>query len=381
MPGPTRAPSPRQLNRATLDRQCLLGRERIDVLDAIRRVVAVQAQEPASPYVVLWNRIEGFDPAELDRAFADRSVVKTPLMRITLHAVTADDYPPFHEAVTSILRAARLNDRRFTDTGLTTDDADALVDGLVEFGNEPRSKDEILAHLATVLGRAPEERLWWALRTYAPLIHSPVEPPWSFGRRPSYEAPPPGPDRPSVDDAVRRLIVRHLEGFGPATVDDVCQFTMLRKAIVRPAIEGLEADAEVVAVDGPFLDIPGGSIPADDTPAPPRLLAMWDNVLLAYADRSRVIPEEYRRHVIRTNGDTLPTVLVDGYVAGVWRPVDDGIEVTAFHDLDDDTWAALEVEAAALRAFLSDREPDVYSRYARWWDKLPPAERYVLARN
>ncbi len=58
---------------------------------------------------------------------------------------------------------------------------------------------------------------------------------------------------------------------------------------------------------------------------------MWDHVLLAYADRSRVIPPDYRKLVTRSNGDVLPTLLVDGYVAGVWRPVEGGIEATAFH--------------------------------------------------
>jgi len=56
----------RQLNRATLDRQMLLRRESMEVVDAVRRLVALQAQEPASPYLALWNRLADFDPAELD---------------------------------------------------------------------------------------------------------------------------------------------------------------------------------------------------------------------------------------------------------------------------------------------------------------------------
>ena len=88
--------TPRQLNRATLARQLLLEREPLGVVDAVRRIVAVQAQEAASPYIALWNRVAGFDPADLDAAFAEHSVVKATLMRITLHAVAADDYPDLH---------------------------------------------------------------------------------------------------------------------------------------------------------------------------------------------------------------------------------------------------------------------------------------------
>jgi hypothetical protein len=108
-------------------------------------------------------------------------------------------------------------------------------------------------------------------------------------------------------------------------------------------------------------------------------MAMWDSTLLAYADRSRIVPPEYRQLVTRVNGDVLPTLLVDGYVAGAWRPVDAGIEATAFHPLSEEAWDGLEAEARALTAFLTDREPMVHRRYAHWWDKLPRAEVRVLA--
>ena len=108
-------------------------------------------------------------------------------------------------------------------------------------------------------------------------------------------------------------------------------------------------------------------------------MAMWDSTLLAYSDRSRIIPPEYRTLVMRNNGDVLPTLLVDGYVAGVWRPVEGGIEASAFHRLTADDWNGLAAEARALVAFLADREPTVYRRYAHWWTKgLPNAEVRIL---
>ncbi|MDX3616994.1 DNA glycosylase AlkZ-like family protein, partial [Streptomyces europaeiscabiei] len=111
----------------------------------------------------------------------------------------------------------------------------------------------------------------------------------------------------------------------------------------------------------------------EDTPAPPRLMAMWDSTLLAYADRGRVLPPEYRKYVTRVNGDVLPTLLVDGYVAGVWRPVGGAIEATAFHPLPDPVWGALAEEAAALQVFLTARaDPTPYRRYNHWWAKPFP---------
>jgi winged helix DNA-binding protein len=370
----------RQLNRATLGRQLLLRRKRLDVVEAVRRAVALQAQEPASPYLALWNRLAGFDPAELDRAFADHSVVKGTLMRITLHAVDATDYSAFHEAMQPSLRAARLNDRRFRGTGLTTDDALALLPDVLKFAAKPRTNAEGEAWLDERIGVTPKPGVWWAFRQFGPLQHHATGGPWSFGPRPSYvaarnHAPP--EDR---DASVQWLVRRYLEGFGPASVQDIAQFSTMYRPPIREAVTAMAEALE--RFEGPegaeLFDVPGGLLPPEDSPAPPRLMAMWDSVLLASRDRVRVIPPDYRRLVIRSNGDVLPTLLVDGYVAGVWRPVEGGIEATAFHKLSKDDWRGLETEAAALVKFLAEREPLVYRRYARWWTSLPGAEVRVI---
>jgi hypothetical protein len=366
----------RQLNRATLARQLLLERQAVGAVDAVRAVCAIQAQSPASPYIALWNRVAAFDAADLDRAFADMRVVKATLMRITLHAVIADDYPAFHAAMAHHLRRARLDDGRFTSSGLSVADADALLTEILAFASEPRSNAQIEAMIDARLGPLPRPGPWWALRTFAPVVHAAAGGPWSFGDRPSYVASPLAPFRGSREDAVAILVRRYLQAFGPASRADIGQFTMLGQPIIRAALAAL-AD-ELVEVEGPagtrLIDVPGAAVPGDDTPAPPRLMAMWDSILLAYRDRGRVLPDGYRRLVIRSNGDTLPTVLVDGHVAGVWRPAPrnaGAIEVTAFHAFDNATWQALEDEARSLVGFLAGRQPDVYRRYARWWEGLP----------
>ena len=372
--------TPLQLNRATLARQLLLRREVLPVVDAVRRVVALQAQEPASPYLALWNRLAGFVADELDAAFADHSIVKATLMRITLHAVDVDDHATFHDAMQETLRPARFNDRRFRATGLSTGDADALVPAVLEFASQPRTNAEFDAFFEARFGPLPKPGPWWALRSVAPVSHAPTGGPWSFGRRPAYIAAPTRPPAGDREQSLQRLVWRYLEGFGPASVQDVAQFALLHRSTVRAALQAL--DGELVRLEGrdgvELFDVPGAPVPDEGTPAPPRLMAMWDSVLLAYADRSRIIPPEYRKLVMRSNGDVLPTLLVDGHVCGVWRPVDGGIEATAFHPLADDAWDGLAAEARQLIAFLADREPAVYRRYARWWTDLPTADVHVL---
>ncbi|MFG2983641.1 winged helix DNA-binding domain-containing protein [Streptomyces sp. NPDC048258] len=372
------------LNRATLARQLLLDRESLDVADAMRRVVALQAQQPASPYIALWNRLNGFDPAGLDTAVAGHQLVKATLMRLTLHAVHAEDYRTFREAMEPTLRGSRLGDARFTASGLTADDAGVLVPDLLRYADRPRTSAEIGGWLAERLGAPMESGAQRMLRQYAPLWHARTGGPWSFETRPSYVAAGALPVLADPDVAagsLQALIRRYLEGFGPASVADMAQFALVQRARVRAAVSALADGLEqLTGPDGTVLyDVPGAPRPAGDTPAPPRLMAMWDSILLAYADRGRVIPPAYRKHVTRMNGDVLPTLLVDGYVAGVWRPVEGGIEATAFHPLPGRVWEGLAAEAGSLVAFLATRDPKVYGRYGHWWAKgLPSAETRLL---
>jgi hypothetical protein len=376
--------SARQLNRATLQRQLLLERQKLTVVEAVRRIVALQAQEAASPYIALWNRIRNFDPAELDAAFASHAVVKAQLLRVTLHAVTADDYPPLHEAMQRTLRGARLHDRRFRSEGLTPEDADALIPPAVEYAANPRSNAEMEAWLVERYG-APKPFVWWALRQYGPFVHAVTGPPWSFGPRPAYTGAP-EQKRPNDPAASwRYLVLRYLDGFGPAGVADVGTFALLNRPPLHEAFASLEGSGEIVRAGThgklQLFDLPNRELPDEDAPAPPRLMAMWDSALLAYAERDRIIPPELRKHVIRSNGDVLPTLLVDGYVAGVWRPTDEGIEATALRPIARDDWRGLDAEARMLRTFLAAREPIIYRRYGRWWPVLPAGEARILGRD
>jgi len=368
----------RELNRATLARQLLLDRAPLSVTDAMRRVVALQAQQPASAYLALWNRLADFDPAELDEAFASHRVVRAQLMRVTMHAVHAQDHQVFREAMEPTLRASRLGDPRFRASGLTAEDADGLMSGLLDFADQPRTGPECEAWLAGRLGAPMPALAWRMLRQYAPLWHAPTDGPWLFGSR-AYVAARPRPvlADPDVSDlALQTLVRRYLEGFGPASIADMAQFAMVQRARVKAAVQALGGSLQ--QWEGPggtvLYDVPGAPLPAGDTPAPPRLMAMWDSTLMAYTDRSRVTPPGYRKLVRRMNGDVLPTLLVDGYVSGVWRAVQDGIEATAFHALDGFAWEGLAAEARALVPLLADREPGVYGRYHHWWAKLAGAE-------
>ncbi|MFF1506081.1 winged helix DNA-binding domain-containing protein [Streptomyces sp. NPDC058326] len=374
----------RALNRSTLARQLLLDRAPIGVEDAVRRVVALQAQQPGSPYVALWNRVADFDPVRLDGAVAGFEVVRSTLMRLTLHLVHAGDWRAFREGMEPTLRGSRLHDPRFKAAGFTAADADALLPELLAYAGEARTGAQLRARLEEARGGPVEAVVWRMIRQYAPLWHAPTGPPWSFGTAQAFVTAstlPVPADAEAATAGLATLLRRYLEGFGPASVPDMAQFTTAPRGKVREAVRVL--DGQLDRLEGPdgtvLYDVPGAPLPGEEVHAPPRLMAMWDSVLLAYADRGRVIPPAYRKHVIRVNGDTLPTLLVDGYVAGVWRPVAGGIEASAFHPLPAGVWEDLAAEARALGGLLTARDPGVYRRYDHWWAKgLPAVETRVL---
>ncbi|WP_307834448.1 DNA glycosylase AlkZ-like family protein [Paractinoplanes lichenicola] len=87
-----------------------------------------------------------------------------------------------------------------------------------------------------------------------------------------------------------------------------------------------------------------GELPDPETPAPPRFLPAFDNVVLGFDDRSRVIDDAHRR--LSVEGARF--VLVDGRVAGTWRPAQEDLQVTLFGP---DGADAVEEEGDQLRAW------------------------------
>ena len=300
----------RDLNRATLARQLLLERRRLSASAAIERLVGMQAQWPPSPYIGLWTRVEGFRRETLERALRRGDVLKPTVMRGTLHLVTARDYPVFYSA---------FRDMNAWSGPLHLERAVASVDGVRALSRKGRiNHAEILSHLRSAypgLEESDYPRLVFAVRRHAHLLHARETATWTTLPAATYEAS----DEPvAVDVTAARteLVHRYLRAFGPATKADIAAWSRLRVRGFEHALDGLPTYR---TEDGKTLyDTPRAPLPSADTPAPIRFLPKWDNVLLGFADRRRMISDELRRQVIGKNGDVAATVLVDGLVAGTW---------------------------------------------------------------
>jgi hypothetical protein len=334
----------RELNRATLARQLLLERKRLSPKALIERLVGMQAQWPPSPYVGIWTRTTNFRREALERDLARSAVVKATVMRQTLHLVTQRDY--------ALLRAA-LSETNFPWQSEAAAGLVPSVRALATAG--PVTTEEALAHLAGEHGLSgiDARRAWRAARVRAHVLHHHETALWR-GRPEGRFFALDEPDAHVPAEARAEILRRYLAAFGPASRRDIVAWSMMHVPEVQRSLDLLELRRFRDEQGRELLDVPRAPLPDAEIPAPVRFLPKWDNVLLAFADRTRVLPEKYRKTVIGTNGDVAQTFLVHGLVAGTWRVEKGRIVLDPFATLSGSTRAELKDEAERLEAFLAD---------------------------
>jgi hypothetical protein len=346
---------PRALNRALLERQMLLRRGRLTALRAIEHLAGMQAQAPNAPYVGLWTRLAGFRPADLAGLLTERAAVRTHLMRNTVHLVSARDCL----AAADLFRA--LHARRFASPPFASNVADVDLPALLDAGRallaeRPRTRAELGRLLAEHWpGREPAS-LAYAVTQVVPTVQVPPRGIWGATGPAAFTTTEAWLGRPPPPGAgPEGLILRYLAAFGPATVRDVQAWSGLTR--LREVAERLRPRLRTFR-DGEgreLIDLPGAPRPDPDTPAPPRFLPEYDNVLLSHADRTRVIPAPRSVPLPPGQGGTGGTVLIDGFWQATWKITRAQgaatLEVEAFGRLTRGQAAAVADEGARLLAF------------------------------
>ncbi|WP_046506529.1 winged helix DNA-binding domain-containing protein [Streptomyces odonnellii] len=351
----------RALNRATLARQLLLDRADIPVLDAVAHLGGLQAQEPQEPFTGLWSRLRAFDPAALDALLTGRSVVRTHLMRRTVHLVTADDVLAWRARHDAMLRQRVLGTYRRELDG--TDLAELAAAGrAVMADGEPRSMTELARALVgrwpapgpralgetlvaalIPMAQLPPRGLW---RARAGVRNVPLSS-W-LGR----EIDPPAPD--GTDPTGQALVRRYLAAFGPASSADLrawCGLAGLPAAVAAIREELVTFRDEQ---GRELLDLPNAPRPDPGTPAPVRFLPAFDNAILGYHDRGRIIDTPHRG--LSVTGARV--VLVDGRTAATWTTEAATVTITPLRDFTRAERTAVIEEGQSLASFLSDNDSD-----------------------
>lgn len=354
------------LNRATLARQSLLEPTDDTVETILERLVGMQAQTPHTAYIGLWTRMADFRGEQLSDLLDDRSAVRMALMRGTIHLVTARDawgLRPLVQPVMDRVQKSQFGKR------LAGVDLDAVVAmGRAFVDEQPRTFKALGDHL---LARWPDRDrfgLEQAVRTGVPLVQVPPRGLWGRSgpiAHTSIEAwlgEPPA-DLPSIDT----VVTRYVAAFGPVSVMDAqawCGLTKLGEVFerLRPSLIAFRDEA-----GRELFDLPDAPRPDPDTPAPPRFLYDFENLLLSYADRSRMIAPEVVRGIERTQ-ESLSTFTLDGFVAGTWGVQRERgratLTITPLATLPKADSSALANEGVRLLGFLAAEATDRDIRFA-----------------
>ncbi len=341
----------RRLRAGFLDRPAALG----DVLEVASRVLGLHAQLATGAELALSARVEGLR-RELVREllWESRDLVKANTLRGTLHLHPASEVSTF-----KALRAARARWREeswLRWQRLTLAEAEWLRAAILELldDGKPRTREEIGRGIGGPLGAHLATDSWghYASPANDLLCHGPPR-----GRNVTFvrcDRWIPGWRERRPADAVRTVVSRYLETYGPARREEIEHWLALKLP------EDALADFEEIEVEGRSSYVVPGTIFPDDEPRGVRLLWHYDVYVIACHPRDHLIPFHRERIFLRGAGPS-PALLVDGRVAGTWRRTQRGrrmeVAVEPFRRLTRAERSALADDAARVaRTYGADVE-------------------------
>jgi DNA glycosylase AlkZ-like len=311
----------------------------------LERMGGLQAQYAPSMYIGLWSRVEGLERDAVTRGLERRSIVQASMMRATIHLVSKRDYWHFVVGIRGGLREwwLRTHGRDIPRREIAANDR--------KVRRALRGKTLSRAELEEVLGRR-----WAGAGVFVDLVRVPPSGTWERRRADLFALAEEwvGPEDASQDEGIERLVRRYLQGFGPARPAEIADWASLDVSTTKRALEQLDLRRFQDEQGKELVDLPRLALPAADTPAPARLLPVWDATLLVHARRTQILPEQYRARVFNVKTpNSVNTFLVDGQVAGTWRYEKGRVKLEPFGRLTKADRAELDEEAERLAAFYS----------------------------
>jgi hypothetical protein len=273
-------------------------------------------------------------------------------MRGTVHLVTADDAlrlrPLTEPAIVRGFRGGFAGRLSFEQAEEVLDLGRALLD------EEPRTRAQLRAQFARRWPDRDADAMAYAVSYLLPTVQPTPRGVWGRQGRAELAVMTSWLGRelepaPSIDE----VVLRYLAAFGPASVKDAQVWSGLTG--LREVMERLAPSLRVFASEAgdDLYDLPDAPRPDPDTPAPPRFLPEYDNVLFSHDDRRRIVDPGRRIPLPPGLGARAGALLLDGRFAGTWKLDADALRVAPFAEPDESTAAELEREGARLAGFLA----------------------------
>lgn len=354
------------LNRTFLQRQLLLDRQTMAIPTAMERLVGLQSQVPNPPYIGLWTRLAKFQRQHLTELIQQQQIVRGGMMRSTLHLMTAQDYLQLRLTIQPALVKGL---RSFFGKGSKTFEVNSIVKAARAYLEKTTATTgEQREFLLTIAPQGDSDAMAYAIRAYLPLIQVPPRGIWGSGSIIPYTLADVALGQPLAPENLRYLFFRYLAAFGPASIMDFQAWAGMTN--LKGEIENFRNELRVYQTeDGKDLfDLPELTLVPEETPPPVRFIPEYDNLVLAHANRTRIIPlEAYRPKIFLSAARVRSTFLIDGFVRGVWKVEKNKQRATLiiepFIDLSDLQQTMLAEEGAQLLRFI---EPDAESYEIRF---------------
>ena len=247
----------------------------------------MQTQEPRPPFIGLWTRLTGVRLGRICcRHCTEHEIVRGTLMRGTLHVMSAADYAAYRLTLQPVLT------RAMSVLGERSEGLDPEQGAAGGAATAPGASHAPSANCGrswrAEFPEVNERALGFCVRMLLPLVMAPTQAAWGFPANAEFalaETWVQQPLAPGDETARRSLVLRYLAAFGPATVADVQTWSGLQS--LKPVVDALRPQLRVFRDERrkELFDLPDAPRPAEDTPAPPRFLPEFDNLLLSHADR------------------------------------------------------------------------------------------------
>ena len=348
----------RRLARLRLAAQLVSSAPARHAADAVRWMLAMQAQDERAVKWAVGLRTEGATEADVGAACDAGDIVRSWPLRGTLHLVAAEDLPWMLglTAERAIASAAARRD----GLGITLAEVERAREIAIEVlpGRTALTRAVLLAAIAnggvSTAGQRGYHLLWYLAQT-GTLVLGPTD-----GRQQLFarlDAWVPNQRRLGRDEALGELAVRYFRSHGPAGVEDLARWSGLTLRDVRRGIAVGGAALATLEIDGRTYVVASEAADATDRPDGVRLLPGFDEYLLGYRDRSAVLAPEHSEAIVPGgNGMFKATIVADGEVIGTWgrrvgaRGV--AVEAAPFATLSDSEVEALGAASKGYGLFL-----------------------------